>query len=155
MTLYGYRTLFFLVNDSTLRGLAVEDPTAKHGLKLAIKGYPYANDSLLIWDAIKQWFTEYVNHYYPKVEKVKSDRELQAWWEEVRTKGHGDKKDEPWWPVLNTQEDLIQVSTTIILVSSGHHAAANFGQYAYCGYFPNRLQLLEKICQPRSNRRGL
>ncbi|KAL0371163.1 UNVERIFIED_CONTAM: Linoleate 13S-lipoxygenase 2-1, chloroplastic [Sesamum angustifolium] len=36
------------------KGMAVEDPTAPHGLKLTIEDYPYANDGLLIWDAIKQ-----------------------------------------------------------------------------------------------------
>ncbi|KAB1204571.1 Linoleate 13S-lipoxygenase 2-1, chloroplastic [Morella rubra] len=34
--------------------------------------------------------------------------------------------------------DLIDILTTITWVTSGHHAAANFGQYAYGGYFPNR-----------------
>ncbi|XP_021671104.1 linoleate 13S-lipoxygenase 2-1, chloroplastic-like [Hevea brasiliensis] len=124
--------------DLIKRGMAVEDPSAKHGLKLAIEDYPFANDGLILWDAIKQWVTDYVNYYYPEASKVAYDNELQAWWEEVRTKGHEDKKDEPWWPVLKTQQDLIQVLTTIIWVTSGHHAAVNFGQYAYGGYFPNR-----------------
>lgn len=124
--------------DLIRRGMAVEDPTAKHGLKLTIEDYPFANDGLELWDAIKQWVTDYVNYYYPEASKVKSDHELQGFWEEVRTKGHGDKKDEPWWPVLNSQEDLIHVLTTIIWVTSGHHAAVNFGQYVFAGYFPNR-----------------
>ncbi|XP_009391881.2 linoleate 13S-lipoxygenase 2-1, chloroplastic [Musa acuminata AAA Group] len=124
--------------DLIRRGMAVEDPAAEHGLKLTIEDYPYAQDGLLIWSAIKQWVTDYVNYYYPDASHVKEDSELQEWWTEVRTKGHADKKDEPWWPVLNTQEDLIHVLTTIIWVGSGHHAAVNFGQYHYAGYFPNR-----------------
>lgn len=47
-------------------------------------------------------------------------------------------KDEPWWPALKTSEDLIEIITTIVWVASGHHAAVNFGQYAYAGYVPNR-----------------
>ncbi|URD93650.1 hypothetical protein MUK42_01134 [Musa troglodytarum] len=124
--------------DLIRRGMAAEDPAAEHGLKLTIEDYPYAQDGLLIWSAIKQWLTDYVNYYYPDASHVKEDSELQEWWTEVRTKGHADKKDEPWWPVLNTQEDLIHVLTTIIWVASGHHAAVNFGQYHYAGYFPNR-----------------
>lgn len=120
------------------RGLAVEDPNAPHGLKLAIEDYPFANDGLILWDAIKEWATEYVNYYYPDPSLVKADEELQAWWTEVRTEGHADKKDEPWWPVLNTPEDLINIVTTIMWVPSGHHAAVNFGQYSFAGYFPNR-----------------
>lgn len=118
--------------------MAVEDATAPNGLKLTIEDYPYANDGLLLWDAIKQWVTDYVNYYYSEASLVQSDSELQAWWTEIRTVGHGDKKDESWWPDLKTPADLIGILTTIMWVSSGHHAAVNFGQYHYAGYFPNR-----------------
>ncbi|XP_058071083.1 linoleate 13S-lipoxygenase 2-1, chloroplastic-like [Magnolia sinica] len=128
--------------DLIRRGMAVEDPTAEHGLKLTIEDYPYANDGLLIWSAIKQWVSDYVTHYYPDNSKVSSDRELQAFWTEVRTKGHEDKNDEPWWPILDTTDDLIHVLTTIIWVASAHHAAVNFGQYNYGGYFPNRPTIM-------------
>ncbi|XP_010514856.1 PREDICTED: lipoxygenase 2, chloroplastic isoform X1 [Camelina sativa] len=124
--------------DLIRRGLAEEDETAKHGLRLTIPDYPFANDGLILWDAIKEWVTDYVKHYYPDAELIKLDEELQGWWSEVRNVGHGDKKDEPWWPVLETQDDLIGVLTTIAWVASGHHAAVNFGQYGYGGYFPNR-----------------
>ncbi|KAL5715807.1 linoleate 13S-lipoxygenase [Ranunculus cassubicifolius] len=124
--------------DLIRRGMAVEDPNAEHGVKLTIEDYPFANDGLVLWDAIKTWVSDYVNHYYPDANSIEADAELQAWWTEVRTKGHEDKKDEPWWPVLNTAESLIQTLSTIIWVSSGHHAAVNFGQYGYAGYFPNR-----------------
>ncbi|CAN0891901.1 Linoleate 13S-lipoxygenase 2-1, chloroplastic [Linum grandiflorum] len=127
-----------LPQDLISRGMAVEDPTAPHGVKLTIEDYPYANDGLLIWDSIKQWVTDYVNQYYPDENLIASDTELQAWWNEVRNEGHADKKDEPWWPSLNTAEDLVQICTTIIWVASGHHAAVNFGQYAYAGFFPNQ-----------------
>ncbi|KAL5566565.1 hypothetical protein UlMin_029729 [Ulmus minor] len=124
--------------DLINRGLAVEDPSAPHGLKLAIEDYPFANDGLLLWDAIKQWVTDYVNHYYSSSSEIESDSELQAWWNEIRTVGHGDKKDEPWWPILKTPKDLIEIVTIITWTTSCHHAAVNFGQYTYAGYFPNR-----------------
>ncbi|XP_027354800.1 linoleate 13S-lipoxygenase 2-1, chloroplastic-like isoform X2 [Abrus precatorius] len=124
--------------DLINRGMAVEDPNAPHGLKLTIEDYPYANDGLILWDSLKGWFTEYVNHYYPDSSHIESDKELQAWWEEIITVGHGDKKDEPWWPNLKTKEDLIEIVTTIAWTTSGHHAAVNFGQFSFAGYFPNR-----------------
>ncbi|KAJ9558916.1 hypothetical protein OSB04_013530 [Centaurea solstitialis] len=110
-------------------------------VKLTIEDYPYANDGLVLWDIIKDWVTNYVNHYYPEKNLVETDEELQEWWTEIRTVGHGDKKDEPWWPVLKTPEDLILIVTTIIWVASGHHAAVNFGQYDYAGYIPNRATI--------------
>ncbi|GFZ20737.1 lipoxygenase 2 [Actinidia rufa] len=130
--------------DLISRGMAVEDPTAPHGLKLTIEDYPFANDGLILWDAIKQWVTDYVNHYYPDASLVESDHELQKWWTEIRTVGHGDKKDEPWWPKLKSPEDLIGILTTMIWVASGHHSAVNFGQYDFAGYFPNRPTIAKK-----------
>ncbi|KAL7151785.1 hypothetical protein ABFS83_04G054200 [Erythranthe nasuta] len=122
--------------DLIYRGMAVEDPTAPHGLKLTIEDYPYASDGLLLWDAIKQWVTDYVAYYYQEPSLVQSDNELQAWWTEIRTVGHGDKKI--GWPELKTPDDLIGILTTIIWVASGHHAAVNFGQFDFGAYFPNR-----------------
>nr|KYP76388.1 hypothetical protein KK1_020629 [Cajanus cajan] len=127
-----------LPNDLIERGMAVADSDAPHGLKLTIEDYPFANDGLLIWNAIKEWVTEYVTHYYPNPITIESDQELQAWWAEIRKVGHGDKSEEPWWPNLNTSKDLIDIISTIAWVASGHHAAVNFSQYAYGGYFPNR-----------------
>ncbi|KAL2487967.1 Lipoxygenase 2 [Forsythia ovata] len=124
--------------DLISRGMAVEDPTAPHGLKLTIEDYPYANDGLLIWDAIKKWVTNYVTYYYPKANIVQSDNELQAWWTEIQTVGHADKRHGSWWPVLKTPDDLIGIITNMIWVASGHHAAVNFGQYDFAGFFPNR-----------------
>ncbi|GMN26503.1 hypothetical protein TIFTF001_001320 [Ficus carica] len=124
--------------DLISRGMAVEDPSAPHGVRLTIEDYPFAADGLVLWNTLKQWVADYVNHYYSDPDQIRSDAELQAWWTEIRTVGHADKKDEPWWPVLNTPKDLIDIITTIIWVASGHHAAVNFGQYTYAGYFPNR-----------------
>ncbi|KAG2394298.1 Linoleate 13S-lipoxygenase [Vigna angularis] len=131
-----------LPNDLIDRGMAEVDPNAPHGLKLTIEDYPFANDGLLIWDAIKQWVSDYVNHYYPTPSIIQSDQELQAWWTEIRTVGHGDKSEEPWWPNLKTPEDLIDIITTIAWIASAHHAAVNFGQYTYAGYFPNRPNII-------------
>lgn len=124
--------------DLINRGLAEKDPTAPHGLKLAIEDYAFANDGLVLWDIIKEWVTDYVSHYYPDESRVASDTELQAWWTEIRTVGHTDKKDAAGWPELETPNDLIEILTTMIWVCSGHHAAVNFGQYVFAGYFPNR-----------------
>ncbi|KAJ8770864.1 hypothetical protein K2173_021779 [Erythroxylum novogranatense] len=117
-----------LPDDLISRGMAIEDLTEPHGIKLTIEDYPFACDGLVLWGIIKQWVTDYVQHYYTDPSLVASDQELQAWWTEIRTVGHSDKKDEPWWPQLKTPRDLIDIITTIVWVASGHHAAVNFGQ---------------------------
>ncbi|PKU68520.1 probable lipoxygenase 8, chloroplastic [Dendrobium catenatum] len=124
--------------DLIKRGMAEKDSEAEHGLRLAISDYPFAADGLLIWSAISDWVSSYVAHYYPQPSTVSDDVELQSFWTEVRTRGHADKKDEPWWPKLTDSTVLADVLTTIIWVASAHHAAVNFGQYDYGGYFPNR-----------------
>ncbi|XP_027336926.1 seed linoleate 9S-lipoxygenase-like isoform X2 [Abrus precatorius] len=124
--------------DLIKRGLAVEDPTAPHGLRLVIEDYPYAVDGLEIWDAIKTWVKEYVSLYYPSDVAVQQDTELQAWWKEAVEKGHADLKDKPWWPRMQTLEDLIRSCSIIIWTGSALHAAVNFGQYPYGGYILNR-----------------
>ncbi|KAI8547990.1 hypothetical protein RHMOL_Rhmol07G0237600 [Rhododendron molle] len=124
--------------DLIKRGMAVEDKDAPLGLRLLIKDYPYAVDGLKIWSAIETWVHDYCHFYYTDDRSVQVDSELQSWWKELREEGHGDKKDEPWWPKMQTVKDLIDSCTIIIWVGSALHAAVNFGQYPYAGYCPNR-----------------
>ncbi|XP_076912389.1 linoleate 9S-lipoxygenase 5-like [Bidens hawaiensis] len=124
--------------DLLKRGVAVKDPSQPHGLKLLIEDYPYAVDGLEIWSAIQTWVQDYCSIYYESDEMVENDSELQSWWAELRTEGHGDKKYQPWWPQMKTRADLIDTCTIIIWVASALHAAVNFGQYPYAGYLPNR-----------------
>ncbi|KAJ8529501.1 hypothetical protein K7X08_036336 [Anisodus acutangulus] len=97
------------------RGMAVEDSSSPHSLRLLIQDYPYAVDGLEIWSAIKSW--------------------------ELCEEGHGDKKNESWWPKMQTRQELIDACTIIIWIASALHAAVNFGQYPYAGYLPNRPTL--------------
>lgn len=129
----------------SFRGMAVEDPSAPHGLRLILEDYPYADDGLLIWSAIKEWVESYVDHFYSDPGSVMSDVELQAWWDEVKNKGHYDKRNEPWWPKLDTKEDLCTVLAIMIWTASGQHAAINFGQYPFGGYVPNRPTLMRRL----------
>nr|POE71654.1 putative linoleate 9s-lipoxygenase 5 [Quercus suber] len=118
--------------------MAVKDPNLPHGLRLVIEDYPYAVDGLEIWSAIKSWVEEYCSFYYETDSVVQKVAELQSWWKELREKGHGDKKDEPWWPKMQTHEELVETCTIIIWIASALRAAVNFGQYPYAGYLPNR-----------------
>ncbi|KAA0041374.1 hypothetical protein IC582_009827 [Cucumis melo] len=125
--------------DLIRRGMAErkKDEYGRDILELTIKDYPFANDGLILWNALLEWVTEYVNHYYGDDENaVINDKELQAWWNEIQEKGHPDKKE--GWPTLKTRNDLIKIASTIAWVGSGHHASVNFIQYAYAGYTPNR-----------------
>ncbi|XP_019230722.1 PREDICTED: probable linoleate 9S-lipoxygenase 5 [Nicotiana attenuata] len=131
--------------DLIKRGMAVEDSNAPHGLRLLIQDYPFAVDGLEIWAAIKSWVEEYCHFYYKSDDMIQGDTELQAWWKDLREKGHGDKKDEPWWPKMQTVQELIDSCTIVIWIASALHAAVNFGQYPFAGYLPNRPTLSRRF----------
>ncbi|WOH14357.1 hypothetical protein DCAR_0933876 [Daucus carota subsp. sativus] len=127
------------------RGMATEDSSSRHGVRLVIEDYPYAVDGLEIWSAIKTWVEDYCNIYYKTDDVVQNDNELQLWWKEVREQGHGDKKNEPWWPKMQTRKELIDSCTIIIWIASALHAAVNFGQFPYAGYMPNRPTISRRL----------
>ncbi|XP_009787604.2 linoleate 9S-lipoxygenase 6 [Nicotiana tabacum] len=134
-----------LPTDLVKRGMAVEDSSSPHGIRLLIQDYPYAVDGLEIWSAIKSWVTEYCSFYYKSDDSILKDNELQAWWKELREEGHGDLKDEPWWPKMENCQELIDSCTIIIWTASALHAAVNFGQYPYAGYLPNRPTVSRRL----------
>lgn len=45
---------------------------------------------------------------------------------------------------LNSKTNLLTAVTTIAWVASAHHAAVNFGQYAYSGWMPSHSPLCRK-----------
>ena len=143
-------SMIFFSNDllkpfAVFRGMVIKDSNSPHGLRLVIEDYPYAVDGLEIWSAIKSWVEDYCSFYYKTDDVVQKDAELQSWWKELREKGHGDKKDEPWWPKMHTHEELVETLTIIIWIASALHAAVNFGQYPYAGYLPNRPTLSRRF----------
>ncbi|KAF4353910.1 hypothetical protein F8388_007414 [Cannabis sativa] len=138
--------------DLIKRGVAVEDPSSPHGVRLLIEDYPYAVDGLEIWAAMKNWVQEYCSFYYKSDEIVQNDKELQAWWKELREVGHGDLKDKSWWPSMQTREELVETCTTAIWTTSALHAAVNFGQYPYGGYIPNRPTISRRLMPEEGTR---
>ncbi|CAH9073719.1 unnamed protein product [Cuscuta epithymum] len=131
--------------DLVKRGVAVEDSCSPHGVRLLIEDYPYAVDGLEVWSYIKAWVDEYCNLYYKSDNMVQKDAELQAWWKEVREKGHGDLKEKPWWPKMQTIQQLIDSCTIIIWIASALHAAINYGLYSYGGYPPNHPLISQRF----------
>lgn len=125
--------------------MAVADSTAPHGLRLAIEDYPYAVDGLEIWGALKQWVSDYVSLYYKSDDAIKEDAEVQAWWQEAVNVGHGDLKKESGWYQMESVQEAVEAITTFIWIASAHHAAVNFGQYAYGGYMPNLPTLSRRL----------
>ncbi|KAL6865003.1 hypothetical protein ACP4OV_016154 [Aristida adscensionis] len=127
-----------LPNELIKRGMASRDADGR-GVTLHIKDYPYAVDGLEVWRAIEKWVQSYCSHVYRSDAAVAGDAELQAWWDDVRRVGHGDRQgDAGCWLELDTVARLAESVATLIWVASALHAAVNFGQYGYAGFMPNR-----------------
>lgn len=127
-------------HDLQKRGVAAKNgPDGK--LESRIPNYPYADDALQIWDAIYAFAGDYLRLYYDDdSKKVTDDIEVVAWWEAIKKEGHPDTTE--GWPELKSVESLQDILATIMWVSSGHHAAVNFGQYlnsAYMPYMPSKI----------------
>ena len=43
-----------------------------------LPNYHFRNDAILLWDAISEYVTDYVNLYYPEATMLKQDHELQV-----------------------------------------------------------------------------
>lgn len=97
--------------------------------------YPYRDDGLLLWKAIEDFVANYLNHFYPELEDIQNDRELQKWAEELASTDGGKVSKMP--AKINSIEELIKIVTTIIFICGPQHSAVNFSQYEYMAFVPN------------------
>jgi arachidonate 15-lipoxygenase len=100
-----------------------------------IPHYPYRDDGMLVWNAIKTFVTDYLNHFY-LTNQINDDTELQAWAAELSNQTTGGKvKGMP--SKINTVAELAQIVTTIIFTCGPQHSAVNFPQYEYMALSSN------------------
>jgi arachidonate 15-lipoxygenase len=99
--------------------------------------YPYRDDALLYWNAIRTWVSDYLRTYYRSEADLRDDFELADWYRELvspdggRIKGFGRKG------ALGGVNDLIEAATLLVFTSSVQHAAVNFPQFDLMTYVPN------------------
>lgn len=98
--------------------------------------YPYRDDGLLVWEAIRNWVATYLSVYYSSDADVLADSDLQAWAADLisnsggRVAGFGQKGG------IRTREYLVDALTMIIFTASAAHAAVNFPQLGIMSYTP-------------------
>lgn len=116
-----------------LKGRAVADP------KLPLN-YPYRDDALDVWGAIKQWANDYLTIFYKSDDEVAQDENLQNWLTDLTSKtggrinGLGEKKNGKLG--LYTVDYLVDVITMVIFTASAQHATVNFPQLSTMSYSP-------------------
>jgi arachidonate 15-lipoxygenase len=99
--------------------------------------YPYRDDGLLIWHAIKQWVGEFVSVHYSSDADVRSDMELQAWAAEIASPDAGRLRDVGATPgQIGDRQDLIDIVTMTIWTAGPQHAVVNFAQKDHQTFVP-------------------
>jgi len=115
----------------------------------ALPNYPYRDDALLYWNAIRGWVEGYLRTYYRSEADLADDFELANWYRELiapdggRVAGFGEDG------ALGGLENLIDAVTLLVFTSSVQHAAVNFPQFDLMTYTPN-MPLAGFTAAPRS-----
>ncbi|WP_373528916.1 lipoxygenase family protein [Nostoc sp.] len=97
--------------------------------------YPYRDDGMLLWNAIKKFVSEYLKIYYKTPQDLTADFELQAWAQELVSESGGRVKGVSYR--IETLEQLVDIATAVIFTCGPQHAAVNYSQYEYITFIPN------------------
>ncbi|PZD71396.1 Linoleate 9/13-lipoxygenase [Acaryochloris thomasi RCC1774] len=98
--------------------------------------YPYRDDALLLWDAIKDWVAAYLGLHYQDDTAVQQDQALQNWAAELIAFDGGRVVDFGEDGEIRTLSYLIDAVTLIVFTASAQHAAVNFPQGDVMTYAP-------------------
>ncbi|KAK8746647.1 hypothetical protein OTU49_017121 [Cherax quadricarinatus] len=103
--------------------------------------YPYRDDGVPLYNAIKKYVTTVVTHHYDTADKLSQDWELKWWRDELvkprDSNGVGLKNVPGNSDGFTCVEEVIDVVTVIIATCSLGHSAANFQQYEQYAFVPN------------------
>jgi len=114
-----------------------------------LAAYPFRDDTLLLWQAIKDFVAAYVAIYYTSDHAVSADRELKAWVDELVSTQHGNL---PGFPAtLDTREQLVEVVAQMIYTAGPLHASVNYGQYPFAGFAPSVAAAIYKAAPTRDD----
>jgi arachidonate 15-lipoxygenase len=117
---------------ANLKSRGVDDPTV-------LRDYPFRDDGLLVWNAIRDWAAKYIAVYYQSDQDVAGDTELQAWVAELLAEDGGRLQDFGEQGGMKTRAGLVETVTCIIFTSSAQHWALNgplSTLMAYVPYYP-------------------
>ena len=110
----------------------------------ALPGFPFRDDTLLLWDALYGFVGKYLGLYYAGDADVVADYELQAWVNEMVSPLYASVRgmdrlvnigtsDAPQYQIASL-EYLTQVITQIIYIAGPQHASVNYAQYPFMAF---------------------
>jgi arachidonate 15-lipoxygenase len=131
---------------NALRARGVDDGSV-------LSDYPYRDDALLYWNAIRTWVSDYLRTYYRSEADLRDDSELGDWYRELVAPDGGRVKGFGRNGALGGLNELIEAATLLVFTSSVQHAAVNFPQFDLMTYVPN-MPLAGFAGGPRSKEAG-
>jgi arachidonate 15-lipoxygenase len=114
--------------------LPMELETRGVGVGSALVEYPYRDDGLQLWEALRRYVTDYLGIYYAGDADVAGDAEVQAWVAELASPTGG--KIARIAPPKGIA-DLVTILTRLIFTCGPQHSAINFAQYDSAAFAPN------------------
>ena len=96
-----------------------------------LKVYPYRDDALLLWGAIKNWATDYVDLYFDDDDAVAQDEEIAAW-----SKAINDDPNLNGFVPPQDKEALSRALALIVYIATAQHSAVHYTNKDYTLYAP-------------------
>ncbi len=110
--------------------------------------FPFRDDTLLLWDAIRAYVRAYLACYYASNDDVRDDTEVQAWVEEITSpvaagfQGLGGLKFTggsagEGTAQIDSFDYLVDIVSLIVYTAGPQHANVNYAQYPLMSYLPS------------------
>ena len=108
--------------------------------------FPFRDDTLLLWDAIRDFVGAYLALYYASDEDVREDTEVQAWVHEITSPQAAAFQgllgltyvETPSGKVarIDSRDYLVEMVSLMIYTAGPQHANVNYAQYPMMSYLP-------------------
>jgi len=107
--------------------------------------FPFRDDTLLVWNAIKTFVGDYLAHYYDDALTLEADLELQGWINELASPQYANiqgisglvwNEEKQSWGITSLKR-LTEIVAQIIYTAGPKHAAVNYPQYPLGAYAPS------------------
>jgi arachidonate 15-lipoxygenase len=103
----------------------------------SLSHYPYRDDGLMVWNALREWVSGFTDAFYTSDAEVRADHELQLWAAEVASQSGGGVNDFGMTPGhVDNRQDLIDILTMVIWTAGPEHAVVNFAQKDHQAFLP-------------------
>ena len=109
--------------------------------------FPFRDDTLLLWDAIRDFVGAYLARYYTSDQDVREDFELQAWVQEITSPEAAAFQglsgltfvDGPKGKVarIDSLDYLVEMVSLMVYTAGPQHANVNYAQYPMMSYLPS------------------